>query len=136
MSNSENSSISNVIEFRPRPTEATKCSHCGESILIGDRLTSITVAEEKYVSDSEVEILKATATHMFCVGCARTHNFKAITIPRSALMTRQEEAEVDTAIAESYRDAAAKARNVDPASLTIEQITEWRYEQEAMEHGF
>ncbi len=52
--------MSNVIELRSRPAEAAKCSHCGGSILIGDRLTSITVAEEKYVSDSEVEITGVT----------------------------------------------------------------------------
>ncbi|TAN44067.1 MAG: hypothetical protein EPN26_17025 [Rhodospirillales bacterium] len=109
----------------PQNKACAFCSCCKSPIKVGEEFKAVTVSTEVFTSPGTIEVLQAKGTHVFCMGCAQAYDFRRITIAESGIMTRKESEEMDALLTEAERNRVAKALDVNPASLSHEQINDW-----------
>ena len=107
----------------------TTCSHCQRSIYVHEQVKTVTVADEVFDSISCMDVLHAKCTHMFCNQCWDSFDFESIRIPRTNITTEDEDKYL-AIICEGLREQSAKELQLDPTSLTIDQINNWRIDKE------
>lgn len=122
--------MNNVVPIRSLKDTVGTCAHCQRSIHVNEQVKTVTVAKEIFDSPISTNIVDAQCTHMFCNRCWRSFDFKSLEIPRTSIMTRDEDDEYITAICEGLREQAAKELQLDPTTLTIDQINNWRIDKE------
>lgn len=120
--------MTNVTEIEAQRDIADKCTHCNCPIYVGEEVKTVTVAKEVFDSLSSMDVLHAQCTHLFCNQCACKFNFESIHIPMANITTEDEDKYL-AEIFEGLREEAARELQLDPATLTIDQIFNWQMDK-------